>query len=186
MRRGCHDPAHQPNRRGHWGGWRISDEEYARRQGLDAADLPSPEPLHIAGALLSGEVSLAEYPMPPAEGLMPPLPTAIRFPDRTEFELRHWEQILTFTVQWLNETDILTLAGVPVRMVRGPGYLINTEPIHSDGRPMVKRTQAGGPNQLWVYTKSPVTPGYYAVYHTRRLLEICQQDLAEVHLLLPA
>ena len=51
---------------------------------------------------------------------------------------------------------------------------------------MVKRTQAGGPNQLWVYTKSPVTPGYYAVYHTRRLLEICQQDLAEVHLLLPA
>ena len=128
------DPAHQPNRRGHWGGWRISDEEYARRQGLDAADLPSPEPLHIAGALLSGEVSLAEYPMPPAEGLMPPLPTAIRFPDRTEFELRHWEQILTFTVQWLNETDILTLAGVPVRMVRGPGYLINTEPIHSDGR----------------------------------------------------
>ena len=107
------EPAHQPNRRGHWGGWRISDEEYARRQGLDAADLPSPEPLHIAGALLSGEVSLAEYPMPPAEGLMPPLPTAIRFLDRTEFELRHWEQILTFTVQWLNETDILTLAGVP-------------------------------------------------------------------------
>ena len=116
---------------------------------------------------------------------MPPLPTAVRFPDATEYELRHWEQILTFTVQWLNETGILTLADVPVRMVRGPGYLVNTEPIHSDGRPMVKRTQAGGPDQLWVYTKSPVTPGYYAVYHTRRLLEICQQDLAEVHLLLP-
>ena len=179
------EPAHQPNRRGHWGGWRISDEEYARRSGLDAADLPSPEPLRIAAALLSGEVSLAEYPMPPAEGLMPPLPTAVRFPDATEYKLRHWEQILTFTVQWLNETGILTLADVPVRMLRGPGYLVNTEPIHSDGRPMVKRTQAGGPDQLWVYTKSPVTPGYYAVYHTRRLLEICQQDLAEVHLLLP-
>ena len=27
------EPAHQPNRRGHWGGWRISDEEYARRSG---------------------------------------------------------------------------------------------------------------------------------------------------------
>ena len=77
---------------------------------------------------------------------------------------------LTFTVQWLNETSILTLAGVPVRMARGPGYLVNTEPIHSDGRPMVKRTQAGGPDQLWVYTKSPVTPGYYAIYHTRRNL----------------
>ena len=164
------EPAHQPNRRGHWGGWRISDEEYARRSGLDAADLPSPEPLRIAAALLSGEVSLAEYPMPPAEGLMPPLPTAVRFPDATEYELRHWEQILTFTVQWLNETGILTLADVPVRMVRGPGYLVNTEPIHSDGRPMVKRTQAGGPDQLWVYTKSPVTPGYYAIYHTRRNL----------------
>ena len=101
---------------------------------------------------------------------MPPLPTAIRFPDEREYPLRHWEQILTFTVQWLNETSILTLAGVPVRMVRGPGYLVNTEPIHSDGRPMVKRTQAGGPDQLWVYTKSPVTPGYYAIYHTRRNL----------------
>ena len=44
------EPAHQPNRRGHWGGWRISDEEYARRSGLDAADLPSPEPLRITGA----------------------------------------------------------------------------------------------------------------------------------------
>ena len=86
------EPAHQPNRRGHWGGWRISDEEYARRSGLDAADLPSPEPLRIAAALLSGEVSLAEYPMPPAEGLMPPLPTAVRFPDATEYKLRHWNR----------------------------------------------------------------------------------------------
>ena len=141
------EPAHQPNRRGHWGGWRISDEEYARRSGLDAESISPPESLHIAAALLSGEVSLAEYPMPPAEGLMPPLPTAVRFPDATEYELRHWEQILTFTVQWLNETGILTLADVPVRMLRGPGYLVNTEPIHSDGRPMVKRTQAGGPDQ---------------------------------------
>ena len=30
------EPAHQPNRRGHWGGWRISDEESARRSGEDA------------------------------------------------------------------------------------------------------------------------------------------------------
>ena len=179
------EPAHQPNRRGHWGGWRISDEEYARRSGQDVESISPPESLHIAAALLSGEVSLAEYPMPPAEGLMPPLPTAVRFPDATEYELRHWEQILTFTVQWLNETGILTLADVPVRMARGLGYLVNTEPIHSDGRPMVKRTQAGGPDQLWVYTKSPATPGYYAVYHTRRLLEMFRQDLAEVLLVLP-
>ena len=88
-------------------------------------------------------------------------------------------------MEWLNETRILTVADLPVKMVRGPGYLINTEPIHSDGRPMVKRMQAGGPDQLWVYTKSPVTPGYYAVYHAKRLLELFRQELAEVHLLLP-
>ena len=109
------EPAHQPNRRGHWGGWRISDEEYARRSGQDVESVPVPAPLHIAGALLSGEVPLAEYPLPPAEGLMPPLPEAIRFPDGTEYELRRWEEILTRTVEWLNETRILTLANVPVK-----------------------------------------------------------------------
>ena len=83
------EPAHQPNRRGHWGRWRISDAEYARRGGLDANNLPSPEPPNIAGAPLSGEVSLAEYPLPPAEGLMPPLAAAIRFPDDTEYPLCH-------------------------------------------------------------------------------------------------
>ena len=180
------EPAHQPNRRGHWGGWRISDGEYAQRNGQDAESVKPPEPLHIIGALLSGEVSLAEYPLPPSEGLMPPLPSVIRFPDATEFELRHWEEILTRTVEWLNASRILTIANVPVGMVRGPGYLINTEPVHSDGRPMVKRMQAGGPDGLWVYTKSPATPGYYAVYHTRRLLELFRQDLTQVQLLLPS
>ena len=74
---------------------------------------------------------------------MPPLPEAIRFPDTMEYELRHWEEILTKTVEWLNQSRILTLANVLVGMVRGSGYLINTEPVHSDGCPMVKRTQAG-------------------------------------------
>ena len=36
------EPAHQPNRRGHWGGWRISDEEYARRSGEDAESVSPP------------------------------------------------------------------------------------------------------------------------------------------------
>lgn len=180
------EPAHQPNQRGHWGGWRISDEEYARRKGQDVESLPIPEPLHIAGARLSGEVSLDEYPLPPAEGLMPPLATAIRFRDGKEYELRHWEQILTRTVEWLNWSRILTRANLPVRMVRGPGYLINTEPVHSDGRPMVKRAQAEGPDRLWVYTKSPATPGYYAVYHAKRLLELFRQDLTKVYLILPS
>ena len=179
------EPAHQPNRRGHWGGWRITDEEYARRSGQDVQSVSLPEPLHVTGALLSGEVSLEEYPLPPAEGLMPPLPKAIRFADGAEYELRHWEEILTRTVEWLNASRILTLANVPVRMVRGPGYLVNAEPVHSNGRPMVKRMQAGGPDGLWVYTKSPVTPGYYAVYHGRRLLELFGQDLAQILLILP-
>ena len=180
------EPAHQPNRRGHWGGWRICDEEYARRQGLDAETVAPPEPFHLAGALLNGEVSMAEYPLPPTEGLMPPLPTAIRFSDETEYALRHWEEILAKTVEWLNEARILTIRDVPVKMLRGPGYLVNSEPVHSDGRPMVKRMQVGGPDQLWVYTKSPATPGYYAVYHAKRLLELFGQDLTQIHLLLPS
>lgn len=180
------EPSHQPNRRGHWGGWRISDAEYARRRGIDAGSVSLPDPLHLAGELLSGaEVPLSEYPQPPAEGLMPPLPRALRFPDGTEYELRHWEEILTRTVEWLNQAGILTLNDVPVPMVRGPGYLVNVEPVHSDGRPMVKRTQAGGPDRLWVYTKSPTAPGYFSMYHARRLLRRFDQDLANVQLALP-
>ena len=36
-----------------------------------------------------------------------------------------------------------------------------------------------------MYTKSPATPGYYAVYHAKRLLELFGQDLAETYLVLP-
>ena len=179
------EPAHPPNRRGHWGGWRISDAELAARRGIAFTPSSPPDPIHIAGAFLTGAVSMADYPLPPAEGLMPPLPTSIRFPDDKEFDLRHWEQILTFTVEWLNEVGILTRATLPLKMVRGPGYLINTQPVHSDGRPMVKRVRAGGPDQLWVYTKSPVTPGHFAVYHAKRILELFHQDLSEVQLILP-
>ena len=141
-------PAHLPNRRGHWGGWRISDSEYAKRHGLDVSDVRPAPPLRLAATTISGDVPLPEYPMPPLRGAMPPLPEAIRFPDGSERKLNDWEDILLLTVEWLNDRRILTLDHVPVAMSRGSGYLINTEPVHSDGRPMAKRTQARGPDPI--------------------------------------
>jgi len=178
------EPAHHQNRRGHWGGWRISDSEYAKRHGLDVSEVVPPPSLRLAATTISGEVPLSQYPMPPIRGAMPAIPQAIRYPDGRELRIGEWEDILVLTVQWLNERGILTPERVPVPMSRGLGYLVNVDPVHSDGRPMAKRTQAQGPDRFWVHTKTSASPGYYAVYHAQRLLELFRQDPARTTLML--
>lgn len=178
-------PAHQPNKRGHWGGWRISDSEHARRNGLEVTEVPLPPPLRLAATTLSGDVPLTEYPMPPSRGPMPPLPKAIRFPDGWERDLDQWSDILTFAVEWLDEQGILTPDSVPVKMYRGVGYLVNSQPLHSDGRPMFKRIQARGPHRFWVNVQASTSPGYYALYHVKRMLTLFQQDPASSFLIIP-
>ena len=175
------EPAHPPNRRGHWGGWRITDEEYALRQGVDAVELTVPDPLEFPASNLSGWVTLGDYPLPPKSGLMPPVPSIIRFSDGAEYEPIRWSEILPLVVEWLNRRNLLTSGrNVPVRMSRGRGYLINTEPFHSDGRPMETRVQAGGPDRLWVHTKSSAAPAHYGTYQTRRLIQYCGERLESV------
>ena len=177
------EPAHPPNGRGHWGGWRITDEEYARRQGVDAVELKVPEVMELPASVLSGWVALGDYPLPPKSGLMPTVPSAIRFPDGTEYELTRWNDVLPLVVEWLNRRDLLTPErNIPVRMSRGRGYLVNTEPVHPDGRPMEARVQAGGPDRLWVHTKASASHGYYGIYHARRLVQYCGQGLENVQL----
>ena len=175
------EPAHPPNKRGHWGGWRITDEEYARRQGLEDAELTVPEVLELPASVLSGWVSLNDYPLPPKSGLMPPVPSIIRFSDGAEYEPIRWNEVLPLVVEWLNRRNLLIPGhNVPVRMSRGRGYLVNTEPFHSDGRPMETRVQAGGPDQLWVHTKSSAAPAHYGTYHAKRLIQYCGQSLKSV------
>ena len=177
------EPAHPPNGRGHWGGWRITDDEYARRQGLDDTALTVPEALELPATTLSGWVALDDYPLPPKTGLMPAVPSKIQFPDGTEYEPKQWNEVLPLVVEWLNRRILLTPErNVPVRMSRGRGYLINTEPFHSDGRPMEARVQAGGPDRLWIHTKSSASPGHYGIYHAKRLMQYCGQSLENVQL----
>ena len=177
------EPAHPPNRRGHWGGWRITDEEYARRQGADAVELKVPETIEPPASMLSGWVTLGDYPLPPKSGLMPTVPSTIRFSDDTEYAPARWNDVLPLVVEWLNRSNLLVPGrNVPVRMSRGKGYLINTEPLHSDGRPMVARIQAGGPDRLWVHTKSPSAPAHYGIYQSKRLMQYCGQSLENVQL----
>ncbi len=177
------EPAHLPNRRGHWGGWRITDEEYARRHGVEAVELTVPEAMEHPVSMLSGWVTLADYPLPPKSGLMPTVPSGIRFSDGTEYEPTRWNDVLSLVVEWLNSGSLLVPGrNVPVRMSRGKGYLVNTEPFHSDGRPMEKRVQAGGPDRLWVHTKSPATPAHYGIYHSRRLMQYCGRSPGNMQL----
>ena len=169
---GLVEPAHQQNLQGHWGGWRITDREYARRRG-------EPPPLDSPPI---GWVSLADYPLPRNVWPLPEAPATIRFPDGTERPLDHWERMLIAVVEWLNESRKLTPDNVPVPMSRRDGYLVNTEPVHCDGRPMARRTKAGGPDGLWVYTRMSMAAAWYAVFHTLRLLEYCDVDPSRVTL----
>lgn len=175
------EPAHPPNRRGHWGGWRITDGEYARRQGMDSAELKVRETMDLPASMLSGWVTLGDYPLPPKSGLMPTVPSAIRFSDDTECKPTRWNDVLPMVVEWLNRSSLLAPGrNVPVRMSRGRGYLVNTVPFHSDGHPMEARVQAGGPDRLWVHTKSPSAPAHYGIYHFKRLMQHCGQSLDNV------
>ena len=177
------EPAHPPNKRGHWGGWRITDEEYARRHGVDVVELKVPETMELPASVLSGWVTLGDYPLPPKSGLMPPVPSMVQFHDGTEHELTRWNDVLPLVVEWLNRRSLLAPGrNVPVRMSRGRGYLVNTEPFHSDGRPMEARVQAGGPDRLWIHTKSSAAPAHYSIYHARRLVQYCGQSLENVQL----
>lgn len=177
------EPAHLPNKRGHWGGWRITDEECARRQGVDAVELKVPETMELPASALSGWVTLGDYPLPPKSGLMPAVPSTIRFSDDAEYEPTRWSEVLPLVVEWLNRRSLLAPErNVPVRMSRGRGYLVNTEPFHSDGRPMEARVQAGGPDRLWIHTKSSAAPAHYGIYHARRLVQYCGQSLENVQL----
>ena len=184
------EPHHQQNQRGHWGGWRITDEEYRRRTGMDS-DAPGPEPgpdpdppSDAAFAQLPpGEwVSLAEYPVPRAVGPSPEVPALVRFPDHRQYSLISWDQLLVWTVEWLNENGLLVADDMPVKLARGPGCLVNSKPEHPDGRPMSRYLRAGGPDRFCVYARASA---FHAVYHTRRLLVVCNQNLADVSFLVP-
>ena len=126
---------------------------------------------------------LRNIPNPPSPVSCHRCPRSSGFPDGTECEPKQWNDVLPMVVERLNRSGLLAPGrNVPVRMSRGKGYLINTEPFHSDGRPMGTRIQTNGPDRLWVQTLPTASHGHYGVYHAKRLLQYCNQPLERVYL----
>lgn len=102
----------------------------------------SPKPVFDS----TGWASLSEYN--PPGGSKPP--TAIRFPDRSEQEIKRWNDILIAVATWLHSSGRLTVADEPVSS--SPKiYIVHNRPIHPTGNEFFQhRTIASG--QLTVNT----------------------------------
>ena len=72
-------------------------------------------------------------------------PSAIRFPDGTENEVRFWHELVVHTVAWLWRQGALTQSVLPVRTSpRSATYIVNTEPLHQSGNRFRSRREVAG------------------------------------------
>ncbi len=80
---------------------------------------------------LTGWILLSE--LKPENGSV--RPSEIMFPDNSQSTIRTWKDVPTETVRWLIDADILTENHCPVlRSSRGTRYIMNSNPIHRNGR----------------------------------------------------
>ena len=128
---------------------------------------PAPAPVS------PGWVALSEYEPPPRT----PCPAAIRFWDGSEQTLKYWHEILTEVVKRLHSERRLTAKDVPIGW-SSKLYSVHTEPVHPSGKRYrnAKRVE-GTPFFVNVHLDPK-----YARENTRKLLQHCGRNPAEVHL----
>jgi len=105
-----------------------------------------------------------------------PPPSSMRFRDGTTLEVSRWHDLQVNVVKWLQETGRLGPSNCPVPSTRR-GYLVNTQPVRSDGTPFLRPLPVGG---LYVEANRS------ALDHTRaarRILLACDIEPADVHVL---
>jgi len=121
----------------------------------------------------SGWVALSEYE-PPSRA---PCPAAIRFWDGSEQTLEHWYEMLTGVVKRLHSEGRLAVEDVPMGF-SPKKYCVHTEPIHPTGK-------AFG-NPKWVeetpFVVNVKIDARSVRANTRKLLQRCGRNPAEVHL----
>jgi hypothetical protein len=77
----------------------------------------------------SGWVSLAQLQVKKYDSP----PSRLRLPDGSEVAIRYWVDIPVETAKWLEQHGRLTPQHSPIRY--GERYLLNTSPVHPDGKP---------------------------------------------------
>ena len=106
-----------------------------------------------------------------------PAPTAIRFPNGEERELRHWRGIVTETVTWLYQRGIL--ANEERQFRSGPKrYLFNLDGRHPNGGRFKQPIALG---EAGIVVEGNIS-SYLSVRSTRRLLAQLSQDPSQVYL----
>ncbi len=67
-------------------------------------------------------------------------PTEMLFPDGGRAALKNWNSLPTESAIWLSSRDLLNTAHCPVESLgRSKRYLVNTEPVHSDGKAFINQ-----------------------------------------------
>lgn len=128
----------------------------------------------------SGWVSLENYDPPKkTKG-----PLRVRFPDDSEYEVdrKSWSGLFKETVKWLWGEQLLSYSNIPVTYRDGDpneSFILNTSPEHRPGTPIrYPGTIATTP----LYYNSNPGMGYF-IYCSKRVLEHCNQNPAEVYIL---
>ena len=118
-------------------------------------------------------VALSEYEPPSGTAC----PAAIRFWDGSEHTLKYWYEILTSVVKRLHSEGRLTVKDVPIGW--SPKlYSVHTEPVHPTGKGFGNAKRVEGTPFL---VNAHLDPKY-ARENTRKLLQHCDRNPAEVHL----
>mgnify|MGYP001773541281 CR=1 FL=1 len=89
--------------------------------------------------------------------------TRIIFPDGKSYQLKYWKDILTAAVEWLHSTG--KLPPPPIKAGKGATYLVNTRPVHENGKSFHAFTRIG---TLYVNTNFN---GRDIIRHTISLLQ---------------
>jgi hypothetical protein len=131
--------------------WRLAAAE------IKAAPLPlihPEEPKPAVGAItlpeLAAEVKPHDRP-----------PRLVTFPDRHQKSLKAWKGLLVSVASWVEPK----LRGDQVPIKLGERFLLNPQPVHSDGQPFRAPVQVG---KLWLETHFSAKD---CVHHACRLLE---------------
>lgn len=110
-------------------------------------------------------------------------PQKVRFPDGSEMQIYRgwWSKLFETTVQWLWTSQLLTDTDLPIAYSDDPSpyYILNTIPERSPGETMLYPRQMDSPPLYFT-----INPGMkYLIHCTKRVLEHCNQNPAEVFIL---
>ena len=110
-------------------------------------------------------------------------PYSVRFPDGSEMQIYRgaWSNLFVTTVEWLWTSELLSHADLPITYNDDPSshYILNTTPERSPGDPMLYWQQMDSPPLYYTIIQGM----RYLIDCTKRVLEHCNQNPAEVFIL---